>query len=216
MLDIVRVPFHGETIITIETDDGVYVPVLPLCDRFGFSLTGQAAKFRDHPERWSVKMFFMETPAGRRETLCLPLTKIAGWLATINPAKVKPEAREAVVAYQREADAVLDRHFRMRDRGRAADLAEAEAAISRMRAMALAGHPLMNRIARLQEAGCSLNALHKVLRLPMATVDALLDVMEEMDLIDAALWTGRQPSSSFLTPVQPTPPLDEIMAAAEA
>ncbi|CRL43698.1 hypothetical protein SGGMMB4_00198 [Sodalis glossinidius str. 'morsitans'] len=39
--------------------------------------------------------------------LCLPLRKLAGWLQTINPNKVKSEIRDKVVQYQNECDDVL-------------------------------------------------------------------------------------------------------------
>lgn len=41
----------------------------------------------------------------------LPLKYIYGWLATINPGKVAPEAREAVTRYRRECYEVLYEHF---------------------------------------------------------------------------------------------------------
>lgn len=42
---------------------------------------------------------------------CLRLRDVYGWLATINPGKVAPEAREAVTRYRRECYDVLYEHF---------------------------------------------------------------------------------------------------------
>lgn len=39
--------------------------------------------------------------------VCLPLRKLAGWLQTISPNKVKPEIRDRVIQYQNECDDVL-------------------------------------------------------------------------------------------------------------
>ena len=39
--------------------------------------------------------------------LCLALRKLAGWLQTISPNKVKPEIRDKVIQYQEECDDVL-------------------------------------------------------------------------------------------------------------
>ncbi|AOZ48885.1 hypothetical protein BKX93_01980 [Chromobacterium vaccinii] len=39
--------------------------------------------------------------------LCMPLRKLAGWLMTIHPNKVKPEIRDRIVAYQNECDEAL-------------------------------------------------------------------------------------------------------------
>jgi hypothetical protein len=43
--------------------------------------------------------------------LCLPLSKIAGFLYSINPSKVKPELRQTILEYQAECDQVLFNHF---------------------------------------------------------------------------------------------------------
>lgn len=46
-----------------------------------------------------------------REMVCLAVKFIYGWLFTINPGKVAPEAREAVTRYRRECYDVLYDHF---------------------------------------------------------------------------------------------------------
>ena len=38
----------------------------------------------------------------QRETLCIPLRKLNGWLFTINPQKVRPEIKETVELHQNE------------------------------------------------------------------------------------------------------------------
>ena len=50
---------------------------------------------------------FLPLPDQARRLACIPLRALAGWLFTINPGKVAPEARPALVAYQREAADVL-------------------------------------------------------------------------------------------------------------
>lgn len=42
---------------------------------------------------------------------CLPLKYVYGWLFTINPKNVAPEARDAVTRYRRECYDVLYEHF---------------------------------------------------------------------------------------------------------
>lgn len=46
-----------------------------------------------------------------REMCCLPVRYIFGWLFTINPANVKPEAKEAVRNYRKMCYDVLYEHF---------------------------------------------------------------------------------------------------------
>ncbi len=188
MQDIVHVPFHGDNILSIETPDGVFIPVLPLCERFGVARQPQQRKIQAASERWSGTMLMLETPAGERETLCLPVTKIAGWLATINPNKVKPEVREALISYQREADMVLDRHFRLRARETASKLDLAEAEALRCRKLALAADPLFNRIARFQEAGVHRRVLPAMLRRGMSETFEVIRSMEKLGLIDRRQW----------------------------
>ncbi|EBP0014161.1 hypothetical protein HX37_26410 [Salmonella enterica] len=43
----------------------------------------------------------------RRLVICLALRKLAGWLQTISPNKVRPEIRDRVIQYQNECDDVL-------------------------------------------------------------------------------------------------------------
>ena len=43
--------------------------------------------------------------------LCLPLMYVYGWLFTINPDRVKPEAREKVITYKKQCYEVLYNHF---------------------------------------------------------------------------------------------------------
>lgn len=56
-------------------------------------------------------MTIVATDDKERDMVCLPLKFIYGWLFTINPGKVAPEAREAVMRYRRECYEVLYEHF---------------------------------------------------------------------------------------------------------
>ncbi|MDX7017799.1 phage antirepressor N-terminal domain-containing protein, partial [Klebsiella aerogenes] len=47
------------------------------------------------------------TKTGNQNMICLALRKLAGWLHTISPNKVKPEIRDKVIKYQEECDDVL-------------------------------------------------------------------------------------------------------------
>lgn len=45
------------------------------------------------------------------EMCCLPVEFIFGWIFTVNPKNVKPEAQEAVRQYRMQCYRVLYRHF---------------------------------------------------------------------------------------------------------
>lgn len=188
------VPFHGETITAFETPAGVYVAVAPLCERLGVSRQGQSSKLNADPMRWSCKMFLLETAAGPRETLCIPVNRIAAWLFTLNAKKVKPEAREALLAYQREAADVLDRHFRLRQREADVEIARLKAQQARMRAFTLAFNPTWNRIARLQEAGIERLQVYAFFSgKTKSFLGILMEDMEESGVIDREDWWGGMP-----------------------
>lgn len=111
-LPLARVPFRGGFIEAAQIDGDVFVPLRPLCDRLGVSAQGQLAKLRAKP--WAcIKMILSQVPGDDQARLlaAVDLRSLPLWLATIEPSRVKPEARAALVAYQREAAGVLARHF---------------------------------------------------------------------------------------------------------
>jgi hypothetical protein len=108
---LVSVPFRGGFIEAAQLEGEVFVPLRPLCDALGVSLEGQLAKLKRKP--WAtLKMIFTVADDGKaRQLAAVDLRSLPLWLATIEPSRVKPEARAALVMYQREAADVLYRHF---------------------------------------------------------------------------------------------------------
>lgn len=111
-MNIVKVPFHGHELTAIETAEAVMVPLKPICDRLGLDVEGQRKKVRSRQAIFASEMMSEPALKTARPSLCLPITRLAMWLASINPAKVKPELRTMLELYQREAADVLDRYFR--------------------------------------------------------------------------------------------------------
>lgn len=114
MTALLEVPFRGDTIACVETPERVLVAMKPICERVGLAWQPQHRKLAAEPELWGVTMLVMPSAGGMQETACIPLTRLAAWLFTISPNRVKPELREALVAYRNEAADVLDAHFRLR------------------------------------------------------------------------------------------------------
>lgn len=115
-LALVSVPFQGGALLAAA---GSYpeegdrpVPLAPFCERLGIDTWTQTRKLNKVAWTCTSKML-VQIPGDNqaREMVTLPLRALAGWLFTINPGKVAPEARPALVAYQREAADVLYRHF---------------------------------------------------------------------------------------------------------
>ena len=97
----------------IATSDEQLVAIRPICEALGISVERQRKKIQEDEDLNSVAALRAATGAdGKRyEMLCLPVRYIFGWLFTINPANVKPEAQEAVRVYRRSCYDALYHHF---------------------------------------------------------------------------------------------------------
>ena len=119
MLQLSPVSFHGDTIFCIEHHCEPYVPMRPIVENLGMDWSAQAAKIRTNHNRWGVAVITTPSAATvgmiatvakdgkEREMLCLPLRKLAAWLASINPKKVRQELRAKIELYQAESDDAL-------------------------------------------------------------------------------------------------------------
>ena len=104
---------NGVEIVTVEQDGEVYVPIKPICSALGIQFSAQRMKLSED-EFLASTVSIIDTVAedGKdREMYSLPLKYVYGWLATINPGKVAPEAKEAVMNYRKECYDVLYEHF---------------------------------------------------------------------------------------------------------
>lgn len=104
---------NGVDIVTVDRDGEIFVPIKPVCEAIGIDVDAQRNKLNADTFFDSVTAIITATGAdGKRyEMYCIRLRDVYGWLATINPGKVAPEAREAVTRYRRECYDVLYEHF---------------------------------------------------------------------------------------------------------
>jgi hypothetical protein len=123
---LISVPFHGDTIIYIATADGEFVPVTPLCTRLALNERGQIQRLNRDPDLWGACVIHAPSAGGTQEMNCIPRNRVAFFLATIDAKRVKPEVREKLRLYQREAADVLDRHFRKKAADTATRIGELE------------------------------------------------------------------------------------------
>lgn len=109
--NLVRVPFHDHAILAAEVDGDHWLPLRPLCERFGLSMQGQHLKLQK--AEWAVvnEMLMTGSDGKTYQMTCISLGSLGAWLLSIKAGKVKPEVRTALAAYQKEAAAVLYRHF---------------------------------------------------------------------------------------------------------
>jgi hypothetical protein len=94
------VRFNGDE---LETLPGGHVVLKPMCKAIG--VDAEAQRKRLLRQSWAGTSI-MEAPDARghrQEHFCLHVTSVHMWLATIDANRVKPEVREKLDRYQREA-----------------------------------------------------------------------------------------------------------------
>lgn len=151
---LIPVPFHGDTITCIETPEGEFVAVKPICERLMIAWQPQHRKLTSEP-RWGITIMTIPSAGGMQETACIPVSKVFAWLASISPNRVRPELADALRLYQDEADTVLDRHFRLRAAETSARIEEMERMLWHCHQHILMSDQKWNRAARLKELGSS-------------------------------------------------------------
>lgn len=97
----------------VSTSDEQLVPIRPICEALGIDHKVQWQKIRDDEDLSSTVVLSTTVGADgkEREMSCLPIRYIFGWLFTINPKNVKPEAQDAVRTYRRNCYDALYNHF---------------------------------------------------------------------------------------------------------
>ncbi|MBW5823190.1 phage antirepressor N-terminal domain-containing protein [Yersinia enterocolitica] len=106
MSQVIPVVFHGTELFVIEHNGEPYTPMKPIVE--GMGLTWQPQLLKLH-QRFSkgITEIVIPSSSGNQKMVCLALRKLAAWLATISPNKVRSEIRGRVIQYQNECDDVL-------------------------------------------------------------------------------------------------------------
>ena len=104
---------NGIDIVAVEQNGEIFVPIKPICDALTIDARAQRDKIQSDEIMGSTGVLSTSVGADgkEREMFCLPLRYVYGWLFTINPKNVAPEAREAVARYRRECYDVLCEYF---------------------------------------------------------------------------------------------------------
>ncbi|WP_340621043.1 phage antirepressor N-terminal domain-containing protein [Xenorhabdus siamensis] len=102
----INISFYGSDLYVVNYNNEPYVPMKPIVEGMGLDWTGQLNKLRQRFSK-GIEEITIPTLGGPQKMLCLQLRKLAGWLLTIYPNKVKPEIKDKVIRYQDECDDVL-------------------------------------------------------------------------------------------------------------
>ncbi|MEQ9902582.1 phage antirepressor N-terminal domain-containing protein [Pectobacterium aroidearum] len=102
----INVPFHGTDLYVVNHCGEPYTPMKPIVEGMGMDWKSQHVKLKQRFAKGMVEIT-IPTAGGIQKMICLALRKLAAWLQTISPNKVKPEIRDKVIQYQEECDDVL-------------------------------------------------------------------------------------------------------------
>ncbi|MHB0763179.1 phage antirepressor N-terminal domain-containing protein [Stutzerimonas sp. NM35] len=108
MSALITVPFHGASLYLVDHQGQPYVPMKPVVEGIGLDWGGQHKRITNNSDRWGVVLMEIPSASGPQMTTCLPLRKLAGWMATVQASRIRSErVREKVVEYQNECDDTL-------------------------------------------------------------------------------------------------------------
>ena len=109
----VAAKINNQELIIISENANKFVPIKPICDALGIDYPTQYQKLKEDEDLVStIGLRPMVAADGKqREMVCLPLKYIFGWLFTISPKNVAPEAKESVRRYRIECYKALFDHF---------------------------------------------------------------------------------------------------------
>lgn len=102
----INVPFHGNDLYVVNHNGEPYTPMKPIVEGMGMDWKSQHVKLTQRFAKGMVEIT-IPTAGGMQKMICLALRKLAAWLNTISPNKVKPDIRNRVIQYQEECDDVL-------------------------------------------------------------------------------------------------------------
>ena len=106
-ISTINVPFHGDNLYVVNYNGQPYVPMKPIVEGMGMDWASQFTKLKQRFKSTIAEITMVSEDGKERNMICLALRKLAGWLHTISPNKVKPEIRDKVIRYQEECDDVL-------------------------------------------------------------------------------------------------------------
>lgn len=95
--------FNNVAIAYVIEGETPYLPVKTICEVLGIKYDTQREIIKSHPV-FSVqsRLTGVETPAGMRETTCLPLKYALAWLLQINPNRVGESVKGDLISLQEE------------------------------------------------------------------------------------------------------------------
>ena len=105
---------NNKNILLIEDESGEKrIAVKPICEALGVDFRWQLSKIKDDEILGQLyKVSYTTGADGKQyEMATIPFEWSYGWLFSINPKKVAPEAKEKLILYKKECYEALFQHF---------------------------------------------------------------------------------------------------------
>lgn len=111
--NLVTVDFHGQSLVAVLIDGKPYVAIKPICENIGLQWEAQQKRIQRTPVlKSTMSITDMVAQDGKlREMVCIPLSKLNGWLFGVDVNRVREEIKPRLIQYQEECFDVLFRHF---------------------------------------------------------------------------------------------------------
>ena len=108
-----QIPFHGDTLLVLEDRLGDrFVALRPIVDALGLDWSAQYRRLlRDSVLAEGATTLATPSAGGDQTAVALSFSLFHGWLFTIDANRVKPEAKDKLLAYQMECYDVLHSYF---------------------------------------------------------------------------------------------------------
>lgn len=107
-MNLVTVDFKSNQIEVIEETQSIVIK--DICEAIGLGFAPQYAKIISD-DSYESRLIKVQTRGGLQEVFTIPLSKLNGWLFSINPNKVKPEVKQKLIEYKKECFNVLNNYF---------------------------------------------------------------------------------------------------------
>lgn len=107
-MELIKVNFKSDKLDIIEENQSIVVK--DICEHIGLKFRTQYEKIKAD-DSYESELIKVQTRGGLQEVFTIPLSKLNGWLFSINPNKVKPEVKQKLIEYKKECFNVLNNYF---------------------------------------------------------------------------------------------------------
>ena len=99
--------FHGDDILTTRHNGEPYVAMRRIVENLSIDWASQFRKLNEQGRKFNCCHITTVGDDGKqREMLCMPVNKLALWLATINPNKIKDDQKREKIEWYQERSAI--------------------------------------------------------------------------------------------------------------